>query len=89
MSGIAWEDPPPMERPKRDWAGIADSLRERPGEWARIAEYGARGPAAMMATRVSRSFYMPLRPAGTFEGTARRFGEGWAVYARYVGEAGS
>lgn len=87
MSGLVWEEPPPMERPRRDWTAIATGLRERPSQWAIVAEFGRRSSAAMMAIRIGCGFFAPLRPAGTFEGVPRRRGDGWAVYARYVGDS--
>lgn len=34
-SEVTWEDPPP-KRAKYDWSVIAEQLRERPGQWAKI-----------------------------------------------------
>lgn len=34
---VTWENPPPKPvRGKYDWTAIAEQLRQRPGEWAKI-----------------------------------------------------
>src|SRR5262245_34073591 len=38
VSGVTWEEPPIVVRTRYDWQAIADQLKERPGEWAKIFE---------------------------------------------------
>ncbi len=88
MSGIVWEEPPGrVRRGHYDWRAIASDLRAHCGRWARVAEYDTPGSAAATASRISKGKRPPFGPAGTFEAASRKAGDGWAVYARYVGEA--
>lgn len=36
MPELTWETPPPVARSSVDYGGIAATLRERPGQWAKI-----------------------------------------------------
>lgn len=33
---VTWEEPPPAQRGRYDWAAIAAQLRAKPGEWAKV-----------------------------------------------------
>jgi hypothetical protein len=92
VSIIRWETPPPFTTAHRTtdrtpWAAIAVELRARPGEWAVVHE----GKADVSMQRRIRLGTSPwFRPAGAFEATQRRGGDGVvATYARYVGPAGA
>jgi hypothetical protein len=88
-NGIVWEDPPPPERAINEWAAIGEQLKSRPGEWARVTTRPKAHDARMVASRINNDGYARLRTLGRFEAAARRLGEKWAVYARYVGEDGA
>lgn len=87
MTEITWEEPPPPKQ--RDFRGVPDALRAKPGQWARIAEYGNPGQAGMLVARIRRGEVSYWQPAGTFEAVARRVGDKHGVWVRYVGEAGA
>lgn len=86
MSDLVWEDPPPDarvgRRPSKYWQDIADQLRSRPGQWARIY-LGVRNGALANRVRKGQSSFAP---AGAFEARETMRDGGWHVYARYVGE---
>lgn len=77
---IKWQEPPTAYRGTRDWAAIFDALRERPNEWALIAE----GVSASTAGQIKNGAYRNSQP-GEFD--ARSVVEGGItnIYARYVG----
>lgn len=82
---IKWEEPTPNGRgnkPLRDWAGIAALLRDRPGEWAVVAEDVSTSVASNIKQGRHRGF-----DAGEFEVTCRGVKNSRAekIYARYVG----
>jgi hypothetical protein len=50
--GVAWESPPPNERP--DWHAVAMELRQRPMEWLKVYSHGRETWAnAIMRGRVN------------------------------------
>jgi hypothetical protein len=61
---------------------IAEALRARPGEWARVERDGNAG----LAHHIRNGKIKPYQPAGVFEATSRRTPAGVDVWARYVGE---
>lgn len=82
---IKWEEPTPDGRgnkPFRDWAGISALLRDRPGEWAVVAEDVSVSTASHIKRGRFRGFV-----AGEFEAVSRNVINGRAekIYARYVG----
>lgn len=89
MTDIKWQDPPrnAAGRPGAPgkWASIADALRERPGEWALVAE---NAPAST-AANIRRGTYVGLGPAGSFEAVSRNTKRDRRadIYARFVGES--
>lgn len=63
--------------PDEGWQPIADALRQRPGEWARITRPGIALRAHIPHIKTGR--IKAFRPPGAF--TARMIrGELWAVY---------
>lgn len=68
---------------------IAAALRERPGEWARVAEYATAHGARHMAYMVRSGTLRAYEPAGAFEGQYRADGSAWALWARYTGGEGA
>lgn len=90
---LRWEEPPPDRRgmtsgtrsPARDFAVVARELRERPGEWAVVAEVPYFG-GANLATRIRRGSGPWWRPAGSFDATCRHVDGRAVVYARFLGE---
>lgn len=89
---LRWEAPPPDARgrmspvrsPRRDYTAIAAALRERPGEWAVVAEIPYIG-GANLVTRINRGAGPDWRPAGSFEATCRYVDGTTVVYARFLG----
>lgn len=59
---VVWEDPPPG-RGRYDWQAIADQLRERPGQWAKIFEQDR----ASLATAIRIRGVHALLPEKGFE----------------------
>lgn len=85
---VAWEPPPDQPRNgSHNWRQITGTLRDKPGEWARVAEYRNGGSARQVAHLVRRGSLAGTAPAGAFEATARVVEDGVAVWARYVGGA--
>ena len=90
MSGLIWEEPPSAARRTRTaWERVADDLRARPGEWARIRDGLNGANAGTIAHRIRTGFYRGFRPAGDFEAVSRTQGTASAVYARYLGDGGA
>ena len=75
--------PPPKQSSNGGaWAGVAEKLRDRPGEWAFV---GRVSPST--STQIKRGLLRGFAPAGDFEAVTRNQADGKAdVYARYVGE---
>ena len=67
-------------------AAIANLLRERPGEWARILTLKATS-ARTMAYAINAGTMPCYGPAGLFEAKSRTVNGECHVYARYVGGA--
>jgi hypothetical protein len=86
---VEWTQPPKVARSKTAWDEVADQLRSRPGEWARVAR--AVSPAT--ATAIKNGIIVAFRPPGTFDATTGERDKAknrCDVYARFVGdEAGS
>lgn len=84
---MEWKTPPKAVRYKRsnrDWAKIAQQLKENPNEWALIAENV--NPSTVTHIRYGR--LKAFGPGGQFEASGHgRNGEGYTkeLYARYVG----
>jgi hypothetical protein len=78
------QEVPPPKRGGRTgaWRAIADALRARPGQWARVAVYGNRNAAGSLASRIN-AHKTPFD--GDFKAAVRSEGGGseFAVYARY------
>jgi hypothetical protein len=91
---IRWEQPPTEHgnakpKPPLKYQAAADALRERPGEWALLAEGKAPGTAGGMVWRIKNGVG-PFAPARSFEAkcVGPAGGSSSKVYARFVGEQG-
>jgi len=93
MVDIDWREPPPdgrdgsVGRPSK-WAPIAEELKKKPGEWARLKENVRDGTVTRFKNGTVKAF------AEGFEVVSRRIegdNEGPPymvdIYARYVGDA--
>lgn len=87
---IRWEDPP-RARGKGEhaafsrYAGVANEMRSRPGEWAVIQE--RPGPTGSgLATHIRMGQMYCFTPAGDFDACTRQVNGIATVYARYVGD---
>lgn len=48
---IKWQEPPtPVRGKNRNWPGVVDELKKRPGEWALVAEDVAASTASYLKT---------------------------------------
>lgn len=85
---VVWETPPERRAEgQRAWRPIAEALRQRPGEWARVAEVSSQSSATSTATNIKRGRYAGLA-AGEYESrSVTRKGGPHYVYARYVGKS--
>jgi hypothetical protein len=95
---IRWEDPPPPPEPIGAAVpiGVTARLKGEPGRWARVMTYPegqrktpSRTAASSYAWMIRSGKQRWARPAGSFDAVHRQVDEGWAVYARYVGEDGA
>lgn len=84
---LVWEEPPEASSPIKgsEWVDRLKPLMDKPGEWARVAEFDRPNYASGLATRLRRRPHW--RPEGQWEfrgstdskaGTSR-------MYARYIG----
>jgi hypothetical protein len=83
---MKWEDPGLGKGNKRDWKGIAVSLRANPGEWAVIAEDINNSVGTTLRTGKYKNF----RPVGDWEFVTRGTnanGRTEKLFGRYVGDA--
>lgn len=98
MSDLVWEEPPaPIGGGKYRWhkyADVAEQLKAKPGEWARVGEFDrdSRAGTLSQTIRLGRDAF---GPRGSFEATVRtiksgRVGESIVhVFARYIGAPNS
>jgi hypothetical protein len=63
------------------WQPVADQLRKRPGEWARITTKETAPKARNLARSIRSGAIVAFRPHEHFEAVAR----GNDVWARYIG----
>lgn len=69
-----------------DYRHIAQELRARPGQWARIEKPYSETGSRKFAYKVCTGRSVAFTPAGDFE-AVRRFEEGeHFVYVRYLGD---
>lgn len=90
---IVWEDPGPEPLEKTPLERKLLTLKERPGEWARVGEYDTARGAKMMATRLRKgNVKMASVDSDQWEFTARSIndsgapdedGSRGAIYSRY------
>ena len=83
MEDLVFEDPPPARKSPVKLGGVAEALRMRPREWARI---GAFKNASMIASNIKRGKPKEFEPAGSFEAVSRKLGDDNFLWVRYVGE---
>jgi len=85
MTSITWKEPDTVRRQyrKHDWEAIAETLRERPNEWAVVATDCSHA----YATNIRRGRLAPFAPEGSFEATTKGNEKGRAseLYVRFVG----
>ena len=85
MAELTWKEPETLRRQyrKHDWESIADSLRERPNEWAVVATECSHA----YATNIRRGRLAPFAPEGSFEAVTKGNEKGRAaeLYVRFVG----
>lgn len=75
---VTWEEPPPR-RERYDWEAIAEQLRERPGEWARVFD----NDLTSLATAIRLSGIAALRPVvSPTTGSARGARQPWGYEVR-------
>jgi hypothetical protein len=85
MADIEFMDPPgKTPRGPAPHREIAEALKARPGLWARVLEDVAQSTPGL----IRNGLLVAHRPAGSFEATARKNGDRWDIYARYIGENG-
>lgn len=82
---MKWETPKRHGNDRHDWLEVARQLKERPGEWAVVAEDIQR----TYVTAVKKGRIRAFQPAGTFEaisrGSGTEVGRAGKLYVRYVG----
>src|SRR5262245_21911890 len=64
QSPVTWENPPPERGSRYDWAAIAEQLKSRPGEWAKIVDHDRYSLATSI--RIASDQH-PLNRAKEFE----------------------
>lgn len=86
MDELVFEGPPPPRASRPELREVAQALRARPGEWARVGQFVQ---ADMLAANIKRGKPVVFAPKGSFEAVSRRINGEFFLYARYVGEAGN
>ena len=84
MDDLVFEDPPAWRKTNPAYEAVAEALRKRPREWARV---GAWPSAYMMASNIKRGRPKVFEPAGSFDAVARKVGDETFLYVQYIGEA--
>lgn len=86
QSQLTWEDPPPPRGRKYDWDKIAEELRKKPGEWAKVFD----NDRTSLATAVRINGIKALRSDKGFEvrtsNNVRGNPRTCTMYLRYVPE---
>lgn len=86
---LEWKEPPNPVRYKKNnmkWHDIASMLRERPNEWALVAE----DVNPSLVTHIRRGRLKAFEPEGTFDASGQgRNDRGYTkeLYVRFIGEA--
>lgn len=85
MSGIAWEDPPPVtygRPPNTEWSERLAPLREHPGRWALIGQFHSA-----TANNIKKGRFAGITQ-GEFEVTLRHIDRASKgdMYVRFVGK---
>lgn len=85
---VIWEDPPPSARTRpHPFEPELLALRERPGEWGRIATRADKAQAYRIAHGIRTS--KRVQRLGRFDAIARYLEDGdHGVWARYLGRDG-
>ncbi|WP_405824117.1 hypothetical protein OG705_28905 [Streptomyces sp. NBC_00838] len=84
MENLVFESPPPPRKANPDNDAIADKLRKRHGEWAKV---GAFTNAETTAANIRRGRPKAFEPSGAFEAVSRKVGDETFLYVRYVGDS--
>lgn len=87
---LKFQDPPPDAKGKWNgrtskWAGIAEELRSRPGEWALVAERASASTVTMI--NAGRAAGMPKGEFAAVGRNSDAVANRCDVYARYIGGA--
>lgn len=82
---VAWRRP---RLGRLDHEHIAQTLRDRPGEWARVERPYQYAAAKKYAYRICIGGIKAFSPAGDFEAVHRQDQGRYYVYARYLGDGG-
>lgn len=83
---ITWEEPPPSQRGRKlspRLAAIADALKARPNEWAKVSE-GETNDG--LATSIRRGRAVAFRDGKYEARSAKQEDRTYTIYARYLGE---
>jgi len=88
LTRIQFEEPPartnrPLKKTKHEI--IADKLRKRTGEWARIGSYVAPSSSNSIAHQIRKGRISAYAPTGSFEAVSRTVEGKHIVWARYIG----
>lgn len=83
-TGIEWSNPPTARRGKTtdpQYVAIAEALKARPGEWAKIID-GSKDTSVV--TKIKKGSLAAFEPEGAFDATGRRSEDGYiTVWARF------
>ncbi|WP_405775896.1 hypothetical protein [Streptomyces sp. NBC_01538] len=83
MDDLVFEDPPAPRKTNPAYEAVAEALRKRPREWARV---GAFPSASMIACNIKRGRPKVFEPAGAFDAVSRKVEDETVLYVQYVGE---
>lgn len=84
MSSVIWRDPPVHQGVPGVWEPVLRELMTRPGYWAVIRKTDDVEKAYRHTANLRHARLIKV-PAGFWEFTARKNGEGGEVYGRYLG----
>lgn len=81
---ITWEEPPPRSTRTERYDALTETLRTRPGQWARVPDM-LYTSASSTASAIRAGLLSAFEPKGAYEAAVRK----GVLYARYVGPATS
>ena len=80
---VEWSAPPPVIN-SRDWEEIGRQLRDRPGQWARVAHALSASTSGSIAHQIRTGKYPKRGKGGRFDAKARKVDHKYLVFARWV-----